>query len=193
MASNEATNKRRNLFPIAKRVGNDKLQLQFYDIAQKARIIPNLPQPVDKTIEQVAEYLERLCVERTHEGQVWTGPRQATWVMDEITIVSPWEKWAGPAGLKRVYNTKFNPELDTYKCPEAVDPGYRCQKCRDSSSVIVDGHHRWCDCDGARRLKELSPDWIELLEESSVRSQRLQLNRSRYSDSRNIRKLLSRI
>ena len=114
MAANEATNKQRNLFPITKRVGNDKLQLEFYEIAQKARLIPNLPQPVDKTIEQVAEYLEELCVERTHKGEVWTGPRQATWVMDEITVVSPWEKWAGPAGLKRAHSTKFSPELDTW-------------------------------------------------------------------------------
>src|SRR5712692_4033267 len=183
MAANEATNKQPNLFPITKRVVNDKLQLEFYEIAQKARLFPNLPQPVDKTIEQVAEYLEELCVERTHKGEVWTGPRQAAWLMNEITIVSPWEKWAGPAGLKRAHSTKFSPELDTYKSPEAVDPGYRCQKCRDNSSVIVNGHHRWCDCDGARQLQGKIPDWIEQLEESSARSQKSQPNRSRFSDS----------
>jgi hypothetical protein len=192
MAANEGTNKQGNLFPITKRVVNGKLQLEFYEIAQKARLIPNLPQPIDKTIEQVAEYLEELCVELTHKNEVWTGPRQAAWLMNEIIIVSPWEKWAGPAGLKRVHSTKFSPEFDTYKSPEPVS-GYRCQKCRDNSSVIVDGHHRRCDCDGARQLQGKVPDWIELLEDSSARSQKPRSNRSRFSDSRNIRKLLSRV
>jgi hypothetical protein len=187
--------KQRNLFPVAKRTGNEKLLLEFYKIAQRARLIPNLPQPVDKTIEQVAEFLEKLCgVERTQKGEVWSRARQATWIMDEITSVSPWEKWAGPAGLKRVYNAKFNPDLDTYKSPKPEDPGYRCQKCHDSSSVFVDGHHGWCDCDGAQELKKFIPDWIDQLEESSARSQKLQQQkRLGFSNSRDIKKLLSRI
>src|SRR5258705_297917 len=100
-------------------VVDEKLLLEFYQIAQKARLIPNLPHPVDKTIDQLAEFLEELCVERTLKGELWTGPRQAAWLMREA---SSWDKWAGSAGLKRVYDAKFNPELDTYDSPvTAID------------------------------------------------------------------------
>jgi len=184
--------KMRTLFSVAKKgFVDEKLQLEFYKIAQKARLIPNLPQPVDKTIEQLAEFLEELCVRRTLNGEEWSGTRQAEWLMREIR---DWEKWAGPAGLKRVYDTKFRHELDTYKSPETADS---CPRCRDRSHryvIVVDGHAHWCDCAGARQIKERDPGWLEHIEQSLATSQEAHKDQPlRFSASRNITKLMSEL
>ena len=151
--------------------GSDSIQeeLEFLDIAQRARLIPGV---TSKMIPQIAVAIrERCAVELTHEGERWSRSRQAQWLIKEA---SSWEKWSGEAGLNALYNAKFKPTLKMYKSPEALDLGYRCKKCWDSASVIVDGHYEWCGCEGARSQKEIDPLMVERQQSSLERAQRKQ-------------------
>ena len=188
-------NEERKLYPIAKRVVDEKKKFEsFYLAANKIRCIPELGTgSVDALVEVVADFLARLCVERMHNGELWSPVRQADWLMDEITLVNPWKKWLGPAGLKQIYIAKFfpDPALDTYNGPNAVPfQGHDCLKCRDIFTVPAGDSHVWCDCDGAKRQREQLPNWLDLINASSARSKKLRkLNRPRRSD-RSISKLL---
>jgi hypothetical protein len=184
----------RKLYPVARRSADEKKLASFYRIANRIRLIPDLGTgSVDDLVEELADYLPRLCVERTRKGELWSPVRQANWLMDEITLVDPWKKWLGPAGLKEIYNAQFSPypAIDTYNGSDAVQfQGPDCLKCGDNFTVSVGDSHEWCNCEHAKRRREEDPRWLDLINTSSARSKTLQqLNRPRRPDSY-VRKLL---
>jgi hypothetical protein len=63
MAANEAT--KGNLLSLPKRLAKEE-ELLFLTIAERIRPIPGVPQPVYKTILQVASFLKNMCRERIH-------------------------------------------------------------------------------------------------------------------------------
>ena len=86
-------------------------EMRIPSISSLKKQVPDITQPVDKTIEQLARWIEKHCVERGLNGELWTAVRQADWLMQEITEVSPWEEWKGAAGLKKVYDAGRQQEV----------------------------------------------------------------------------------
>jgi hypothetical protein len=139
--------------------------------------------------------LPQNCKDRTYKGKLWSGPRQADRVMDEITVVDPWERWLGPAGLKRVYVGIFGVVEHGFKSPDPPEPD-PCPKCRDRGHryvIIIDGRAQWCDCDGARTIKESDPDWLRIRQDALDSEAAVIGNRSKPKRQRDISDLLTRI
>jgi hypothetical protein len=93
-----------------------------------------------------------------------------------------------------VYDGLFGAEEHSSKSPDPPEPD-PCPKCRDSSHryvIVVDGHARWCGCDGAQKIEERDPDWLGLVEESLVMATTRQ-EKPRQRHGRDLKELLERI
>jgi hypothetical protein len=80
-----------------------------YDLASELAAIPGAPSR-DRVIEAMAGTLIRLCHGGSYRGEHWTPERQAEWLVTEAC--NTWSRWDGPAGLLKIFSSRFRPPSD---------------------------------------------------------------------------------
>jgi hypothetical protein len=163
----------------------EQLDLEFFHQAERLTMLPL--RITQLQMSHTADMLRRICsVPKTANGKTWSPLEQAIYVMDQVTIESPWEKWEGSPGLKRVHSAKFNPMLATFQ-GSGGPIECKCAKCHDDLTLIlVDAKVAdfgtaivsrngtldvvWCDCLDAKYQADLIPNWPQDVKASIERA-----------------------
>lgn len=108
----------------------------------------------DAAINATAQDLVRWCAGAFIDGAMWTPENQAEWLVMEAR--ENWETWQGTYGLRKLFRSKFVPELPPSNA--AVDygpkPPIECAKCNDTGFI----GKQFCDCSMGQQVKSIWGD-----------------------------------
>ena len=130
-----------------------------YKLAIQLALIPECPQG-DRSLEILAEELERLCADDDEAGAIVTQARDS------------WERWRGPRGLIELIHERRTPPLPPAN--QAIDlgpkPAVDCARCGDWGYFSTpDGTVVWCDCDAGKETRERMPGLVDSLKRKQVK------------------------
>jgi hypothetical protein len=125
-------------------------------------------------LHATAEDLVRWCTGAVVDNRVWPPEAQARRLVNEAR--ETWEKWAGTAALKALFDAKFRnkkPPANGFQDP-GEEPPIECVNCTDTGIVRFRGRHQYCDCDLGVRMHtdsgENGKKWLARMDKSFVAS-----------------------
>lgn len=142
----------------------DHLSLQLaVEIAESLHAIPDAPR-FPGSLKATVRDLQEWCTGCDTGNAHITAIAQARWL--EAEARRNCEKWPGPAGLRAIFEGKFNPAIKPFD-EVPVKPAVKCEHCHDTGVVAAESPGPrtilgWCACDHGQWLSINVPNYLDL-------------------------------